>query len=103
MASEISEIAAGKSGFITEISARQCAEVAGDLGAGRKDIDDDIKPSVGLQFNLVVGDEIIRDQTWVSVHHEDPLKSEHLDKLRAAIKIGSTAKEPIQRLISTLE
>jgi hypothetical protein len=39
----------------------------------------------------------------VSVHHEDPLKSEHLDKLRAAIKIGSTAKEPIQRLISTLE
>ncbi len=103
MASEISEITAGKSGFITEISARQCAEVAGDLGAGRKDIDDDIKPSVGLHFNLVVGDEIIRDQTWVSVHHEGPLKSEHLDKLRAAIEIGSTAKEPLQRLISTLE
>jgi thymidine phosphorylase len=103
MASEISEIGAGKSGFITEISARQCAEVAGDLGAGRKDIDDEIKPSVGLQFHLVVGDEIIRDQTWLSVHHEGPLKSEHLDKLCAAIEIGSAAKEPVQRLICMLE
>jgi len=103
MASEVSQISAEKTGFITKLSALQCAKVAVELGAGRKEFGDDIKPSVGLQFHFAIGDEIIRDQTWVSVHHEGPLKHEHLQKLRDAIVIGSTPKEPRPRLISIVK
>ena len=103
MASEISQISAVKSGFVTELSALQCAEVAVELGAGRKEFGDDIEPSVGLQFHFGIGDEIIRDQTWLSIHHEGPLKHEHLQKLRDAIVIGSTPKGLRQRLISTVK
>ena len=99
----ISRVRAEKDGFINGFSALPLAQVAGEIGAGRKNFGDVIIPSVGLQFDLGIGDDISRGQIWLSVHHEAPLRPEQLDKLSAAIEIGSVSKEPLERLISTLE
>jgi pyrimidine-nucleoside phosphorylase len=56
------EVVAGETGLLTGLSGRRLAEVARDLGAGRKQTSDVINPDAGIRLLVHIGDRIEKGQ-----------------------------------------
>lgn len=62
------ELNAKTAGCIGKVDARTIGEIALDLGAGRREKDDEIDLSVGLVINVKVGDLISENHLLATVH-----------------------------------
>jgi len=80
-------VKAEKSGAISSISGKQVAEVARDLGAGRKKMTDLIDPNAGVLLRKTVGDSVQsgEDLAYLFGDRIDPSR---IDSARQAFIIG---------------
>ena len=63
-----------RSGYLTEIQAREIGETAVDLGAGRARKDDPIDHAVGIVVHHKVGDRVMEGQPLFTIHANAPEK-----------------------------
>ena len=77
--------------------------VARELGAGRFELTDNVEHDVGFVVERSINQSIKQGQTWIHVHHNLPLSNAHLEKIRDAITISTTAGEHFTRLLVTVE
>ena len=97
------ELTSSQSGYVDSIDAMALAEVARELGAGRFTMDDEIAHTVGFVLHSAKNAVISAGETWMVVHHEEPLSSEHRTKLIKALRISNQRGEPFTRLIRTVD
>jgi pyrimidine-nucleoside phosphorylase len=90
----ITELAAKEEGYIRSIKAMDLGTLAMELGAGRATKEDVINPAVGLVLNKKVGQHVERNDSLVSIHHDQPLTSKWLDELYSSFEI---TREPAKR------
>ena len=102
-ANKTTAITCDSSGFIQDIDAMALAEVARELGAGRFELTDNDEHDVGFVVERSINQPINQGQTWIHVHHNLPLSNVHLEKIREAITISTTAGEHFTRLLVTVE
>ncbi|GAB6024099.1 hypothetical protein CHUAL_008812 [Chamberlinius hualienensis] len=84
----------GDPGYITDINARILADVCMDLGTGRRNQQDSISYTAGLQLLLHVGSEIKTGDTWSTIHHDKPLETRILEKARSSLTVGTSPLSP---------
>ena len=70
----VTTLTATDSGFVQSIEAMALAEVARELGAGRFSMSDTINHGIGYVLQTSRNQHISKGQTWISVHHDIPLK-----------------------------
>lgn len=80
----VSELLAGSSGWVSGVDARLVGEAVLELGGGRKQREDVIRPGVGIELLKKVGDPIASGEPWARVYGE-PLPT----PLAQAITISS--------------
>ncbi len=80
-------------GFIGDIDALSLAHVVCALGAGRMTTADIIDHAVGFELKVAVGQPVEAGQTWMVVHHRNPLCDAHTASLNAAVTVSATAPE----------
>lgn len=97
------ELTSSESGFVHSIDAMALAEVARELGAGRFSIEDEIQHAVGFVLTTRKNEAITAGDNWITVHHEEPLSSEHITKLNHALRISEQKSAPFRRLIRTVD
>ena len=97
------ELTSSESGFVHSIDAMALAEVARELGTGRFSIEDEIQHAVGFVLTTRKNEAITAGDKWITVHHEEPLSSEHITKLNHALRISEQKSAPFQRLIRTVD
>ncbi len=90
----VTELVAKEEGYIRSIKAMDLGTLAMELGAGRATKEDVINPAVGLVLNKKVGQHVERNDSLVSIHHDQPLTSKWLDELYASFEI---TREPAKR------
>mgnify|MGYP005842961351 CR=1 FL=1 len=97
----VDELSFADGGYVKRIDAEAVGRAVLELGAGRKDKDSQIDPSVGLFFLRKVGDYVSVGEPIVQLHANDPHKlvaaSEMLER---AIVIS---KDPVEVRPITLE
>ncbi len=99
------ELTAKKSGYISEINAREIGLIAMSLGAGREKKGDSIDPAAGVEVLVKQGDEVETGATLARLHTADKYKSrlpELLERLSKAVKINPepiSPEELIQEII----
>jgi len=59
--------------------------------------------TVGFVLHSAKNAAITTGETWMVVHHEEPLSSEHRTKLTNALCISNQRGEPFTRLIRTVD
>lgn len=90
----VTELVAKEEGYILSIKAMDLGTLAMELGAGRATKEDVINPAVGLVLNKKVGQKVGRNDSLVSIHHDQPLTTKWLDELYASFEI---TREPATR------
>jgi len=65
---------APRSGFLTEIQAREIGEASVDLGAGRARKEDPIDHAVGIIVHHKVGDQVTKGEPLFTIHANTPEK-----------------------------
>jgi|TARA_B100001094_G_C18123303_1_gene768037 thymidine phosphorylase len=100
---KVTTITIPQSGYIKAIDAMALAEVARELGAGRFEMSDVVVHEVGFVLELTVNQQVVVGQTWIQVHHNLPLSSEHAEKIQSAITIEQTSENEFNRLLLTIE
>jgi len=91
--SDVLEIKAPRSGFITSIDTFGVGSLSVDLGAGRRRTDDPIDPGAGIMFDSNVGDEVTSGQVIARVFKGtlSPQDTEIDARFTAAVTIGDEA------------
>lgn len=88
-ASIITPIIAEQKGYIEELNAEIIGKICLDLGAGRKNKEDNIDYTVGMIFTKKVGDKVEKDQVIGYIHANDSKKAEEaLIRVKEAYKLG---------------
>lgn len=64
----IVEIKSSKSGIVKSIDALELAKLSVELGAGRKNKEDKIDPSVGIKINKLVGEKVEKGEIICSIY-----------------------------------
>jgi len=91
---------APRAGRITEIDSLVLAEVAVQLGAGRKRAQDVIDPGVGFELLAPVGHEVSRGEPLLRVHAKSPGAVRPFESaLSSAFSIGAKGPSRTRRLI----
>lgn len=76
-------------GVVEEINAEEIGKVAGYLGAGRINKEDEIDPSVGIILNKKVGDKVSKDDVLAYIYANDENKlNEARNRLMEIYKIA---------------
>ncbi len=90
-----------KSGYISEIKAKEVGKIACDLGAGRVNKEDTIDASVGIELEKKIGDMVSKDEVIAYIHSNDLEKlQEAKERLSKIIKIR---KEKVEKMIPIIE
>lgn len=90
-----------KSGYISEIKAKEVGKIACDLGAGRVNKEDTIDASVGIELEKKIGDMVSKDEVVAYIHSNDLEKlQEAKERLGKIIKIR---KEKVEKMIPIIE
>ena len=71
----------GDGGVLTTINTEQIGIAGMTLGAGRKRVEDIIKPGVGLTMHARLGDRLTRGDRLVTLHHDDPAKAAEAERI----------------------
>ena len=85
---------AGSGGCVTAIDAQRLGEAVIHLGGGRRQVDDVIDHSVGLEILVRLGDPVEPGQPLTHVFSPQPLDDELRRLLQAAFTIGTDRVEP---------
>jgi pyrimidine-nucleoside phosphorylase len=88
----IETVLAPRSGYLSEINAREIGLTAVDLGAGRAKKSDSIDHAVGLVIHHKVGDKVQKGEPLFTVHANDPAKLETAKARALAAHKFSTKK-----------
>lgn len=76
-----SEIKSKQAGYLAKVKTSKLGKLAMELGAGRKEVNDDINYAVGLKLHHKIGDFVDVDDILINVFHDDILTSEFIDDL----------------------
>ncbi len=91
-AEEVSDVAAGRTGFVTGIDTRALGLAVVELGGGRRRAHDPIDHAVGLDRMLGLGAAVEPDTPLARVHAGSPTAARRAEaRLRAAYTIAETA------------
>tara|TARA_B100000459_G_scaffold146465_1_gene112825 strand:- start:92 stop:1429 length:1338 start_codon:yes stop_codon:yes gene_type:complete len=96
----VTTLLAPRTGYVQSIDAMALAEVARELGAGRFSMSDSINPGIGYVIETAKNQHIENGKTWISVHHDHELSSEHLNRLQNSLTIDDQQPADFQRLIT---
>ena len=94
------EIPSSSNGTVTDIDAMALALVALDLGAGRREIEDNIDSAVGFILDVELGQEIMQGDSWITVHHRGKLEQDNRERIEQAIQIEQIEFQPPSRIDS---
>ncbi len=97
-AKKVVEVAAQKSGFVTNIEAYKIAVGCKTLGAGREKKSDSIDLSVGVYLNKKSGERVEKGETLYTIYSNDDTKTAQCKELcDAAFEISETqpTKKPL--------
>ena len=94
------EIPSSINGTVTDIDAMALALVALDLGAGRREIEDNIDSAVGFILDVELGQEIMLGDSWITVHHRGKLEQDNRERIEQAIQIEQIEFQPPSRIDS---
>ena len=89
-----SEIAAGRSGFITSIDAEKLGLAVIELRGGRRQMTDTINHAVGLEMPVKVGDEVERGQPIVRVFAPGDAAGKVAPMIEEAVVISEEPTQP---------
>ncbi|XP_051544348.1 thymidine phosphorylase-like isoform X1 [Myxocyprinus asiaticus] len=78
-------------GTVLEIDGLALAQVLHKLGAGRTKSGEKIDHSVGAELLVDMGQQVMKDQSWIRIHHNSSeLSTHHHSVLQKALVIGSS-------------
>ncbi len=81
-------IFADRSGFVVEIDAEAVGLAALDLGAGRRQAEDQVDPAVGILVHKKPGEAVRAGEVIFEIHHNGPSITEVLARLGQSYRIG---------------
>lgn len=88
-ASEVFEVYAESSGYITRMDSDEIGMATVMIGAGREKKSDDIDPAVGLWLKKRLGDRVEKGDVLAIFHVNDPSNRDAaVDRFRRAVHIG---------------
>ena len=96
---KVTTLSASQSGYVHSIDAMALAEVARELGAGRFSMSDSINHGIGYVLKASRNVHLSQGQDWISIHHDLPLSSQHLTRIKDSLRIGGEPTTEFQRLI----
>jgi len=100
----IETVLSSRSGYLSEINAREIGMTAVDLGAGRAKKGDAIDHAVGLLIHHKVGDKVQRGEPLFSVHANDAAKLEAAKaRVLAAHKFSVKRVKPLPLFYKVLK
>ena len=90
------EVTSDTSGYITEMDAYAMGMVSVELGAGRKEKEDDIDPDAGFILNKKIGDRIETGETFATLFtNKKQTIHTALKGMKNAISVKNEAREPL--------
>ncbi len=100
LAPHVVEFNSPDDGYLICFDARLVGEIAVGLGAGRRKVDDDVDPSVGIVLAAKIGARVEKGQPIAFVHAADEIHAnDALLDLRDAVELGSEPPSGNERLI----
>ncbi|MCH2358965.1 MAG: hypothetical protein MK235_05595, partial [Candidatus Poseidoniales archaeon] len=96
------DVSAIQAGHVEAIDALELAEVALELGAGRKGLGDEIDHGVGIVLEAHIGSELEAGEVWVTVYHRNSLAKELQQRVEGALTLSPEPVEPSSRIIDVL-
>ena len=96
------DVSAIQAGHVEAIDALELAEVALELGAGRKGLGDEIDHGVGIVLEAHIGSELEAGEAWVTVYHRNSLAKELQQRVEGALTLSPEPVEPSSRIIDVL-
>ncbi len=91
-------------GHLRRIDSRMLGELAVDLGAGRRSIEQEIDPGVGLLLHVSPGERVARGDPLLEIHARDRAAGDAaLDEARAAFTITDEAPESAPLVVERVD
>ena len=97
------ELCAGADGWVKDIDAMVIAEACLGMGAGRKELGDEIDRAVGAILEAQVGDRLEEGEPWVVLYHRDEVAPQTLEDLLGAITLSDEEVKPVSRIAEMIE
>ena len=97
------ELCAGADGWVKDIDAMVIAEACLGMGAGRKELGDEIDRAVGAILEAQVGDHLEEGEPWVVLYHRDEVAPQTLEDLLGAITLSDEEVKPVSRIAEMIE
>ncbi len=95
---------ANENGFIHEVNAEMIGRACIVLGAGRKNVDENIDPAVGISGIVKTGDNVSKGDPLLLIHSNNARKTEEAKSfLDKAFSISTETPEPTVLIISTIK
>ncbi len=102
-APEITDVFAGREGFVTAIDTRALGIAVVELGGGRRHADDDIHPAVGLENLTGLGVSVEPDTPLARIHAADAAGLRAAEaRLRKAYVIGDVAPDELPLIVERI-
>jgi pyrimidine-nucleoside phosphorylase len=99
----VHQVAAPRSGYVSELGAVDVGQAALHLGAGRRTKEDSIDHAVGLRCFAKRGDTVEPGQPLVEIHTRDEASAEQAaEQIRTLIEIGDEPQPPRPIVLETL-
>ncbi|MEJ2189744.1 MAG: hypothetical protein P8Y93_10095, partial [Acidobacteriota bacterium] len=101
----IREVSAPTAGFVRSCAADELGQVAAEVGAGRRAVDDELAHGAGVLVHGRLGDRVEAGQPLASLLvGEREIDEAHLvDRLRQAWEIGPEPVDPPQLILGTVD
>ncbi len=101
-AAQMLEIPAPTGGAVAAIEARAVGIGALLLGAGRRRVDDEIDPGVGVEICAHVGDRVETGEPLARLHHNGRGVADAAARVRGAFTVANSASRPTTRIIEVI-
>ena len=87
------DVIAERSGFVSEIDARELGLLAVEIGAGRRRAEDPVDPAVGIELLVQRGERVRKGEPLARVHLRGP-SPEAIARVQSAYRIAKTVPRP---------
>ncbi|MEM6472193.1 MAG: thymidine phosphorylase [Planctomycetota bacterium] len=98
---ETHAVRSDRSGHVASVDCVTIGETVVALGGGRRQADDEIDPSVGVQLNVQVGDPVATGDDLMLLHCPPRSAETYLSRLRQAIRLTDEPVAPLPLIIET--
>jgi thymidine phosphorylase len=98
------EVKSSEAGFVSRMDTRDLGLAVVALGGGRSRVEDTIDHSVGIEFQVSLGDKIEPGQTLAIIHAADSSRAEAAAKSIAShIHLESNPPQHAPTILETIE